>query len=507
MHTEATNISKLFQCARVFGGIAKTSLIGGTVVEVLLGKTKTQGNKTGLRVRWAWLSKDVETVQGRRRVRTGPPPAPAPLQENQSPEGGSPVSQPSQQPPGEVLTATESSPPEVQPVVAGGRRAAPPSSPVPFSQTLPLPLATRAPHLRSTSSTTRAPSPPPLAATSATEPAASIKHGVQWTPRDVLQPVGGPVPRQAWSVPTASGQVIHEGGHTVRPGAFRTPCNYFTAMLPHDQLVRMVQLTSAKLRECGAQPTTAGDMLKFFGVIVLGTRYEFGSRDHLWTTKLRNMYLHAPALGELTGLPRSRFDALWSSLTFSQQIGDGSDTLEKARWELVNDFVSSINAHRAAHVTPSDLLCVEEFMSKWYGQGGHWIDRGLPMYVAIDRQPEKGCEIQNASYARSGIRPNLRLVTAAKYRCATHADEGDDLPHGTVILMELVCRWAGTMRIVCAGSYFSSVPAAKKLLAMGLRFIGVVKTATRGYPMGALSVFRWKSTASTHHSRMSQRTE
>lgn len=74
MHTEATNISKLFQCARVFGGIAKTSLIGGTVVEVLLGKTKTQGNKTGLRVRWAWLSKDVETVQGRRRVRTGPPP-------------------------------------------------------------------------------------------------------------------------------------------------------------------------------------------------------------------------------------------------------------------------------------------------------------------------------------------------------------------------------------------------------------------------------------------------
>lgn len=108
--------------------------------------------------------------------------------------------------------------------------------------------------------------------------------------------------------------------------------------------------------------------------------------------------------------------------------------------------------------------------------------------MAIDRKRENGCEIQNAACARSGILLNLRLVTTAEHRRATHVDESEDLPDGTYILMELVGPWARTKRIVCADSYFAIVPTAKKLLAMGLRFIGVVKTATRGYPMGVLSV-------------------
>jgi hypothetical protein len=38
--------------------------------------------------------------------------------------------------------------------------------------------------------------------------------------------------------------------------------------------------------------------------------------------------------------------------------------------------------------SPSDVMCVGESTSKWYGTGGHWINEGLPMYVAIDRKPE-----------------------------------------------------------------------------------------------------------------------
>lgn len=66
---------------------------------------------------------------------------------------------------------------------------------------------------------------------------------------------------------------------------------------------------------------------------------------------------------------------------------------------------------------------------------------------------------------------------------------GDDgLAQGTVILMRLVAAWAGSRRVVCADSYFASVTTAVQLLRMGLRFVCVVKTATRGYPMGALLV-------------------
>lgn len=120
------------------------------------------------------------------------------------------------------------------------------------------------------------------------------------------------------------------------------------------------------------------------GVLILATRYEFGARAELWATKARNPYLVAPAFGERTSLTRSRFDALWSCLTFSEQRGGGGDDSEQSRWELISDFVRSINHYRHAHVSPSEYICVDESICKWYGQGGTWIQRGLPVYVALD---------------------------------------------------------------------------------------------------------------------------
>jgi len=248
----------------------------------------------------------------------------------------------------------------------------------------------------------------------------------------------------------------------------------------------MVSLTSAKLQARGMRPTTGGEVLKLIGVTVLATRYEFGSRADLWATRPRKKYLVAPAFSERTGMPRSRFDSLWSCLTFSKQSEGGGDS-EKSRWQLVDDFVSNINEHRSSRVCPSDLICVDESMYKWYGQGGHWILKGLPMYVAIDRKPENGCEIQNAACSRSGLMLQLSIVTTAEHRQQTATGDDDGLPHGTAVLRKLVAEWAGSRRVVCADSYFASVTAAQQLLGMGLRFIGVIKTATRGIPMSSLS--------------------
>lgn len=155
-------------------------------------------------------------------------------------------------------------------------------------------------------------------------------HGYTWTARAVPAPVGGPVPRQAWSVRTLSGEVIHEEGDTVGPGVSRGPYDYFMATFPVDQLVRMVHLTSAKPRARGMQATTAGEVLEFLGVVILGTRYEFGARADLCVTKPRSKYLLAPAFGERTGLPRNRFDALWSCATCSAESAEG-DATEKGR--------------------------------------------------------------------------------------------------------------------------------------------------------------------------------
>ena len=71
------------------------------------------------------------------------------------------------------------------------------------------------------------------------------------------------------------------------------------------------------------------------------------------------------------------------------------------RCMLVDDFVKNFNKYQALHYVPSYLICVDDSMSKWYGLGGHWINMGLPMYVAIDCKSVNGCEIQNSCGTRS----------------------------------------------------------------------------------------------------------
>jgi hypothetical protein len=56
------------------------------------------------------------------------------------------------------------------------------------------------------------------------------------------------------------------------------------------------------------------------------------------------------------------------------------------------------------------MICVYESISRWYGQGGYWINYGLPHYVAMGLKPENGCEIQDAACGRSGVMIQLKLV-------------------------------------------------------------------------------------------------
>lgn len=116
-------------------------------------------------------------------------------------------------------------------------------------------------------------------------------------------------------------------------GRTRSAYDYFLAMFPKPQLTRMARLTSSKLEAQGSRPTTRGELLKFFGVIILATRYEFSARADLWATKARNSCLVAPGFGERTGLPRTRVDALWSCVTFSEQKSSGDVNSEQHRWE------------------------------------------------------------------------------------------------------------------------------------------------------------------------------
>ena len=80
------------------------------------------------------------------------------------------------------------------------------------------------------------------------------------------------------------------------------------------------------------------------------------------------------------------------------------------RWMLVDDFIEAFNDYRAESYRPSDRICVDELISRWYGLGVHWINIGLPNYVEMERKPENGCDIQDVCDGRSKVMICLNLV-------------------------------------------------------------------------------------------------
>jgi hypothetical protein len=156
-------------------------------------------------------------------------------------------------------------------------------------------------------------------------------------------------------------------------------------MFPPSELQLILRLTNSQLRSAGLKETTKGEILKFFGVIILATRFEFGDRASLWSSTAPSKYVPAPSFGQ-TGMTRPRFDTIWKYIRFSDQPDVRPDNMssEQHRWRLVVDFVKTFNDHRAETFVPSDKICVDELISHWYGLGGYWINVGLPQYVEIE---------------------------------------------------------------------------------------------------------------------------
>ena len=118
-------------------------------------------------------------------------------------------------------------------------------------------------------------------------------------------------------------------------------------LFPPEQLQLILQLTNNELAMARKNYTTAGEIVKFFGVMLLVTRFEFGSWASLWSNMTTNKYIPAPLFG-MTGMPRKQFDNLWMCIRFSDQPRNcPSDmTSEQYRWRLVDDFIKNFNKHR-----------------------------------------------------------------------------------------------------------------------------------------------------------------
>ena len=77
-------------------------------------------------------------------------------------------------------------------------------------------------------------------------------------------------------------------------------------------------------------------MIKWFGIIILATRLEFGDRSQLWSTVSQSKYRSAPAFGN-TGMNRHRFDMLWRHVRWIHHpdVQVEGNIHEAIRWKLV----------------------------------------------------------------------------------------------------------------------------------------------------------------------------
>jgi len=251
--------------------------------------------------------------------------------------------------------------------------------------------------------------PTPPSATTRT-PVASA-HGRDWFFGDVLHDVNGPTTVKRWKVVCQWTGNEHTEGCDNGYHHKYSELDCFMAMFPKSQLLWMVERLNANLQVAESPPTSMGELLKWFGVMLLITRFEFGERASLWSKTTNCKYVPAPDFGR-TGMSRLRFELLFRHMEWSHQPPVRPDDMsnEQHRWCLIQDFVRRVNEHRATHVQPGDVICVDESMTRWYGLGGSWINCGLPMYVAIDRKPENGCEIQDSCCARSNLMLKLKVV-------------------------------------------------------------------------------------------------
>ena len=136
------------------------------------------------------------------------------------------------------------------------------------------------------------------------------------------------------------------------------------------------------------------EMIRWFEVIILATSFEFVDSVILWYTIYQSKYRSSPSFFK-TGMNRYRFDMLWSHVRWSHQPGvRGEGIIHQAHWwKLIKDLVTCFNEYCTQLFSPSDIICADESVSRWYRQGDHWINLGLPMYVTMDKNPENGADI------------------------------------------------------------------------------------------------------------------
>ena len=120
-------------------------------------------------------------------------------------------------------------------------------------------------------------------------------------------------------------------------------------------------------------------------------------------------YILASNFGRI--MTRKRFQIWRTCILFTWYSSSEQGNRTIAQRSKIQDFLKAIKNHRRSFVIPFEKKIFDETMPRWYGFWGSWSDIGLLHYVALDRTPENGREIQSVACGRSGIILGLEIAT------------------------------------------------------------------------------------------------
>ena len=91
----------------------------------------------------------------------------------------------------------------------------------------------------------------------------------------------------------------------------------------------------------------------------------------------------------------NHFDNIWYAVRWSRQPPKqpAGMSLEQYHWMLIDDFVASIvNRHRLSMFMPGNEVKANKTVICWCGDGGVYMNKGLPMYLALERKERQDPE-------------------------------------------------------------------------------------------------------------------
>ncbi|POM70815.1 hypothetical protein PHPALM_12696 [Phytophthora palmivora] len=249
----------------------------------------------------------------------------------------------------------------------------------------------------------------------------------------------------------------------------RSFASYFYLMYPMDSLQTTIAETNKLLSERHHGIIGRGELFRWIGIrLAMTLEPRRGPITVFWESSVPEGSVGTSAnYGKQYGITCRTFQNIQSALRFAPSQAPTEDP-----WYAVRPLIGAFNKHRKRYISPGAVLCVDE--CPWQGREEKYTHDGIPHLTKIKRKPEGvGAELKSIADGDTGVLLGLEIMEA--------------------VVLHLSQPYAGSGCTIVADSAFASVKTLVQLnLLLGLYFIGMVKTATKEYPLEYLKC--WSST-------------